>query len=909
MKTRTMRRTLPFLLVLCLILTGSVTIFADEEQTNPNDFDIIRSVMAEIDVEYGHQIVLQASRMGTGPLGFKTAGSRGEKQVANFIESEMRKLGLSNVRQDSVPVDAWDFGLATLEIRAEGVEQKTVNLSSYGGAPGTPVAGITAEIVYVGAGTLADYEDVDVTGKIVLAEFDLDNDYWFSMPVYQAERKGALAYVFANDGPTYGVPDDRLNSFDSQVRDTIPLVNISRGDARYIKELLEDGAVEVTLRSDAKIDKNGKSANVIGEIPGKMDDQYILLSAHYDGYFFAYQDDLLGVGVFMSVAKALLDAGYEPEHTLVFIAFGAEEYGVVDSHYDWITGSWYQVHHNTPEWMGNTTIGLNFDTQRPDNTVYRFAATPEYNRYFERFALTLNLPDHWSDGYMILGTNGPWSDDYNFISNGIPAVMPGGGRTPWRAHDYHTDADDERVYNPVTFKANAEIFTAMTVTFDRLLLPPFSNDIVMEEAIDTLDRDLIARAGLSDSALIAAANRYAADSDFYSEIQQVNALLKRISNAAALGAVEMEALDVFRGEVMKNRATILNAYKVIQNELLKLNAWDEVLYGHEVVQVNLAAVMDAKDALEDGDADAALEALETAESGDALPLFEKEVYEYWGVEAMNPERNDLYWGQGKVFPVMNLFDVYHAIADKAAEGVSDFTAEIRTIDGFVTAQTNTMRQLLSDETAIINKARGITDQLTLDEVLEMGGLILDEALEKLAEEGVLYSDVGPNFWAYDTINGMMLEGILSAGDTFEPNGETNRGEVAEWLAKAFNLPVEAALPAFTDVSANHPYAPYIAAVCKAGLMQGMGDGTFGANASLTRAQMATIAANVLEIEASTASASSFSDVPINSWYGRTVESVCEAGIMIGMGDDVFAPNSNLSKAQAITIMERLMYTK
>lgn len=906
-----MRKTLALCLALCLALSGSYVAFAADGAVQ-NDGDVIKSIIAEIDEDYGIKLAKDVSFMGTGKLGFRTAGSRGEKEAANYIEKAMKDLGLSNVRQDPVPVHAWDFGNATLEVNPSSGDKKTLTLSSYAGSPGTAASGITAEIVYAGAGTLFDYEDLDVEGKIVLVEFDMDDDYWFGLPAYQAELKGAKAMIVAYNGENYSVTDDAINSFDSQVRVTIPVMNMSRADAKYVKGLLEKGDVDVTLISDAKIDKNGKSANVVGEIPGKMKDQYIIFTGHYDAYFFAYQDDIIGVGTFLTVAKAVLDSGYQPEHTLVFVASCGEEYGITDSHYDWITGSWYQLTHNTPNWAGNSTICLNFDTLRPDKPEVRLASTPEYSQFFKKYALSLDLPAPWVNGVEFRGTNGPWSDDYNYISSGIPGFMAGGGYTDWRANDYHSNRDnyDNRAYTSDMFKTIAELYASMMVSFDRLLMPPVNFDTLMEDSNDTLDSELIAAAGLSDTALIAASDKFAAASQAnYPDILKVNALLVQIDNAVNIGAVtNVEMVAAFKDELMKNRKLALDAYNVMEKEFTKLNAWDEVVYGHEVTQTNLAAVMDAKDALDKKDGEAAMEAITTAESGDAIPLFEKIVYEYYGIDAMDPNRKDLYWGEGKVYPVIDLFDVYHAIAAKVDDDDTDFSAEIKILDTKIAEAKNTMSKALADETSQIVKANAITDKYTLKKVIDLGDEILKDAYKNLPE-GYIFGDVAASNWAYKTINDMMLAGVIDNGDEFYPSTATTRGEVAEWLTKAFNLPTTAALPAFSDVSTNHEKAVYVAAVCKAGLMQGMGGGQFMPDSSLTRAQMATIARNILEIEDSTAPYSSFSDVSMNSWYGGTVESINEAGIMIGTGNNMFEPNNMLTRAEACTIVERLMYTK
>jgi Iap family predicted aminopeptidase len=912
MKNRILRNFISGFLILSLIVCSYATAFASESIDNKQiqtDVELIKSIQSKIDINYGYELAKQVSLVKSGPLGFRTSGSIGEKEGAAIIEKAMKDLGLQNVRQDKFPVDSWNFGGGKLKITAP--ESKTLTLSSYAGSVGTPDEGITGEIVYVGNGTLAGYEGKDVVGKIVLAEFDMFNDYWVTQPSYQAELKGAKAIIVGYTGTSYGNRPDALNSFDVIARDTIPVMNISRQDAAYLKELLTKGSVTATLNSDVVLDKvNGESANVVGEIPGKMKDKYIILNAHYDGYFNAFQDDILGVGVFMSVAKAILKSGYQPEYTIVFVAQGSVEYGKTDNHYDWIIGSWYQNYVNSPEWSGNTIMDLNFDTQRPDMKVFNINVTPEYGQFFEKYALTMNLPEPWVDGYEILGTNGPWSDDYNYISNGIPGLIMGKGNSDWKYTSYHTNYDNYTIYNPVTFKFNVENYLAMVLNFDKMLVPPLNFAGLLEDSNNTLDSDLIKSAGLSDASLKQTANDFIKTTqEDYVNIQKANLLLSKIEQAEKLRAVtDMAAVDEFKADLLANSKIGLNAYKVIEKDFMKLDQWDVVVYGHQTAQTNLAAVMDVKAALENKDGAAALKAIKGAESGWMIPQFEKEVYEYWGIEAMNPERTDIFWGQGKTNPVIDLYDVYHAIDAKVKAGNTDFLQEIKTMDSKVVEAKATMSKCLTDEQKYLKQADEILNGYTLEAAIEKGNAILQSAYSNLSAD-YQYQDVNSDHWAYETIMDLELLGVLDNGGTFKPQEKATRAEIAKWLTEAFNLPTDVSKPDFSDVDKNSEDMGYIAAVVKAGFMNGVGGGKFMPDAIVTRAQMATIAANIMKLDTANVNATAFKDVSMSKWYGNSVAAASEAGLVIGTGSGNYEPDRAITKAETSAFVERMLYTK
>lgn len=69
----------------------------------------------------------------------------------------------------------------------------------------------------------------------------------------------------------------------------------------------------------------------------------ILLSAHYDSYFEGFQDDNAAVAMIIGIAKALIQGGYQPNHTIVVCALAAEEWGISDTKYDWSTGAYRHV--------------------------------------------------------------------------------------------------------------------------------------------------------------------------------------------------------------------------------------------------------------------------------------------------------------------------------------------------------------------------------------------------------------------------------------------------------------------------------------------------------------------------------------------------------------------------------------
>ena len=64
----------------------------------------------------------------------------------------------------------------------------------------------------------------------------------------------------------------------------------------------------------ADLVRGATAHNVVGVLPGRTDGSPIVIGGHHDCWFGAAFDDATGVAATLAIAKALVDAGYEPEH-------------------------------------------------------------------------------------------------------------------------------------------------------------------------------------------------------------------------------------------------------------------------------------------------------------------------------------------------------------------------------------------------------------------------------------------------------------------------------------------------------------------------------------------------------------------------------------------------------------------
>ncbi|MEK3705399.1 S-layer homology domain-containing protein [Paenibacillus sp. FSL R7-0198] len=154
--------------------------------------------------------------------------------------------------------------------------------------------------------------------------------------------------------------------------------------------------------------------------------------------------------------------------------------------------------------------------------------------------------------------------------------------------------------------------------------------------------------------------------------------------------------------------------------------------------------------------------------------------------------------------------------------------------------------------------------------------------------------------------------IQGFGADFRPDAFVTRAQMAAMLAR--NLPTEAAAGStnsvsYKDVSATHWATNEIQKAQSAGIMNGMSNTQFAPEGSITRAQMATIAHRWMQQQASATTvngpAVSFTDVSADQWAAEAIAYVQSAGLMVGYNDGAFKPDSKLTRAEAVKVLNVL----
>jgi len=140
--------------------------------------------------------------------------------------------------------------------------------------------------------------------------------------------------------------------------------------------------------------------------------------------------------------------------------------------------------------------------------------------------------------------------------------------------------------------------------------------------------------------------------------------------------------------------------------------------------------------------------------------------------------------------------------------------------------------------------------------------------------------------------------------TFRPNAGVTRAELASMLLKALGIQPRASAVEYSDVPASNWAAGAIAQLTEQGLMGGYPDGTFGPDRPITRAEFAVVLVRANEMTRGK-SESSLRDID-GHWAKGAILLAEQAGLIQGNPDGTFNPDSKLTRAQAVVILNRML---
>ncbi len=299
----------------------------------------------------------------------RLAGTKGANRAADYIESQMKAIGLEPAGDDGFEIETelvnaveFDTSLTIgTHVAAPDVEFGVSGFSDDVDVEGVPV--------FVGYGlsdsAWDDYQGADVRGRIVIAmtgcpegqEERLSSKHLLSSQSKAAVAlsKGAKAMILVNDPRAHGDSDTQRADELPRTVPAFPLEGIGvvrltakafatgfAADLAKLQTEVDGGkwqhlAVKTKVALEIDVDRDDvDTASIAGMVRGSSDKPPIVFGAHFDGLGEAaipgYQgadDNASGVAVMLAVARRVANQKGRLKRTVIFVALTGEELGYV----------------------------------------------------------------------------------------------------------------------------------------------------------------------------------------------------------------------------------------------------------------------------------------------------------------------------------------------------------------------------------------------------------------------------------------------------------------------------------------------------------------------------------------------------------------------------------------------------
>ena len=345
-------------------------------------------------------------------VGNRESGTDSESKAAQQIRTLFEEMHLANVRME-------EFQTQTSLVRKEEAslpDGTRLKCAAVGNSLSTAPEGVEGELVILESTShesLEKIKDKIAVLGIVLRQKDF-------LKVVKARP---LALIYPSRTPlaptTY-----RSVTAEFVEKENVPAISMAHDDA--LQALKGPRTMHIVTELTAV---TAKSQNVVGEVPGKVEDEDILIGGHYDtvrGVLGAH-DNAAGTAVVLELARIF--AGEKLNRTLRVVAFGSEELG--------LRGSFH--HAENPENLKNLRLCLDYDVHGIllGNLSATILGPEDLKSYITFIAKELGIPIQTTSE---LGMGG--SDHMPLAFYGVPSIML--SRAGGAAQVMHTELEDLR---------------------------------------------------------------------------------------------------------------------------------------------------------------------------------------------------------------------------------------------------------------------------------------------------------------------------------------------------------------------------------------------------------------------------------------------------------------------------------
>ena len=294
-------------------------------------------------------------------------GTKQAHEIEDFLVSKCKELGLESVKKEPFEVINWSAKNWKLTISTEKdeIEVPCFYVLNTGFTSGN---GLTAPLIYIGTGKRKDFKEVDVKGKIAVADIEcptlplgklikLAKLYYVSDPTNTIDKTTELilTFVLTNFPPqalggkrredsVYWRAYDRgalgliliLRDYPSNINShwgpydgvmkPIPALYVGKYDGIKVRELAKEENAQSTIILEGFAEPS-IAHNIWGILPGNSEEM-IMISTHHDSAFKGASEDGTGVAMVLAQLRAWAKIPkIERPRTLLFCLTAGHLYG------------------------------------------------------------------------------------------------------------------------------------------------------------------------------------------------------------------------------------------------------------------------------------------------------------------------------------------------------------------------------------------------------------------------------------------------------------------------------------------------------------------------------------------------------------------------------------------------------
>jgi N-acetylated-alpha-linked acidic dipeptidase len=275
-------------------------------------------------------------------LGEKVSGSLEEEKACAYIVGKLKEYGYEPTVHEFDSYLSYPRS-ATLKV-GEGANAHEFPCVGVAFGLSTPKEGFTADVVFVGTGTEAEYEGKDVRGKIALvSKLPSPNN---ALAAVAAGAKGMICMSAGKQRhkmiitPVWGTPE-----FDQATKiPRLHVVSVAKPDGEHILADLEKGNVRATLVTDC-FEGWRKVRLPVAEIKGE-EPLFSLVGAHYCSWFDGSTDNVTGNSCVLELARVLKQFEGRLRYGLKFAWWPGHSHGRYSGSTWFADTFWHDLHEN-----------------------------------------------------------------------------------------------------------------------------------------------------------------------------------------------------------------------------------------------------------------------------------------------------------------------------------------------------------------------------------------------------------------------------------------------------------------------------------------------------------------------------------------------------------------------------------